>query len=273
MNDTERMQLLSEILNSGQSELSWKAICELIFVWPENKEKDLAIDFANKHLSSWNDESRHVYSSSIFSKGQIYSLAKIVRSVIIYKREENGNRELIAICESPFIKDLKYLVVNKSDIYIEGIRSLTTTRFLNNLISVSFESSTLTEDELTFLFSASNLTALSALRFKNAGLTAPRINLLLNSSLIRSVTSLNLSYNNLNDESALIIANCNHLGNLKILDLSNNFIRDTGAKALANSNYLNSLEQIIIIKNALTAAGMEYLTQISLNKKINILFK
>jgi len=238
MDSKSRRQLLEKIVRAGPSERTWRALLELLASWPEDEAKEQAYDWLRPQLASWGDKIRNVNSAWTFLYGdddRLTSIAKIVRSVTISHREQFGNKELKSIVNTSDIRDITTLIIQKSDIYIEGARALACSPYLTHLTTLALEGVTLSDEKFDILFSAANLNNLSTLRLKDVGLDTDRVHRLLRSPLIRSVHHLELPHNNLNDETALLLAASLKLKDLRTLDLRGNSIREQTALALMNS--------------------------------------
>lgn len=274
MSDTYREQLLRDIVRSGPSENSWNAILELFASWPENAAKEDAYAWCNQQLQPWKDSLRSVNSAwrYLYKHGnKLSSVAKIVRSIHILQREENGNTELQIICSSSYITNLKRLIIRKSGLYTDGLKLMVTSPYLSSLTHLSFESLTLNDAELDVLFSASRLVSLHSLKLKNTGLNTKRVTKLLQSPLIQRIEKLDLSYNHLDDESVSVITSSELSTNLRRLNLEGNFIRIEGAMVIAEAQSLRNIEELNMAKNHLTPQGKEVIRKSNILKSANII--
>jgi Leucine Rich repeat len=254
LDDAGKYKLLKRIIHSGPSENAWRAILELLASWPDNAVKKDGYDLLKRELESWSNDIRSINSSwtILYENHKLSSIAKIVRSVIISRREQYGNRELISIINTPEISEVKTLVVNRSEIYIEGFKAIAASPYLENLTTLALEGLTLSDEKFEILFGATNLTSLKFLRLKDVGLNASRTRILINSLLIGNIKRLELSFNNLDDEAALVLADSFKIKDLEVLDLQTNFIRDKGALALVKAISLENIKELNIAGNDLT---------------------
>lgn len=237
IDDAGRRQLLERIVLTAPGEGAWRALLELLASWPDNMAKEQAYDWLDGQLENWPDNIRAVNSSWTFiysEEGKMSSIAKIVRSVTISHREQYGNSELKSILNTPEIRDIRTLVIHKSEIYLQGITALAHSPYLANLTTLALESLILSDEKFDILFAATNLSRLTRLRLKDVGLNTPRTERLLHSPLIRPVRDLELPFNDLDDQTAEILAASPKLQQLTTLHLQGNFIRAKGELTLKN---------------------------------------
>jgi len=238
IDDNGRRRLLEKIVGSGPSETHWRELLDVLASWPDNSAKAQSFDWLHRQLESWPDEIKtvnsawtHIYADD----GKLSQVAALIRSVTIAHREQYGNKELLAIVQTPGIRDIQTLVISKSDIYLQGIRELIHSPYLSNLKTLILEGLVFSDEKLETLFSATNLPSLVKLRLKDMGLNTGLVQRLLSSPLIGPVKDLELPYNQLDDQTALILAVSTKVKQLRTLDLTGNFIGEKGRLALTNS--------------------------------------
>jgi hypothetical protein len=273
MSDQGRMQLLQEILQAGAEESNWKAIVELLASWPETPAKEIAYEYGNQQMESWPDHLRVVNAAwrHLYHGSQLSPLAKVVRTIEILQREQHGNNELQIITRSPHIKELRRLVIRKSSVYSEGMRSLVTTPYLVSLSFLALELLTLTDEEFDIFCTASMFHSLTWLRLRNIGLNTKLVTRLIQSPVLKKVNRLELPGNHLDDNSMAILVASDKCTNLRLLNLSGNFIRDEGARILAEAKNLCNLEELDISHNNLSSPAIAILRQSTILKNARII--
>jgi hypothetical protein len=166
MGNQERFELLEELLQQPPEATVWGAICDLFAIWPEEREKEEALDYADAHLSDWNDTLRHVTSAwrSLYSNGKVSSLGKLIRSIDLYRREQYGDTELIRIANSSYLQNLKSLSIISSEIYCGGCKNLARSPYLHSLTHLEIHRSEWLQDDFTALVNSSILESLTFLK-------------------------------------------------------------------------------------------------------------
>lgn len=273
MSDQGRMQLLQEILQAGADENNWKAIIELFASWPGTPAKEIAFEYGNQQMESWPDHLRVVNAAwrHLYHGSQLSAVAKIVRTIEILQREQHGNAEMQIITRSPFIKDLRRLVVRKSSLYADGMRSLVTTPYLASLSFLALELLTLTDEEFDIFCTASMFHSLTWLRLRNIGLNTKLVTRLIQSPVLKKVNRLELPGNHLDDNSMAMLVASEKCVNLKSLNLSGNFIRDEGARILAETKNLYNLEELDVSNNNLSSPAIAAMRQSTVLKNARII--
>src|SRR5262245_50741270 len=116
--DGAREQLLTDLVAAGPSTEAWTAIYNLFAAWPENDSKQRHLDRATELLEAWDDRLRFAYSSNgfLYDGARLSSLARLLRSVEIYRREDRGAAELSAIASSEYAAGLTSLTIVHSDV-------------------------------------------------------------------------------------------------------------------------------------------------------------
>jgi hypothetical protein len=270
MNEKDRLSLLEILVSSGPSEKSWRGLLELFASWPISEQKIYALEKTNQQLSSWDDELRNINSAWIYlyDNSGLSPIVTIARSVMINRREEHGNKELIAIVNSTYSGNISNLTIVKSGIYVEGIRALASTSHLKNLRRLTMDGITLGDDAFSLLFGASNLIVLNALQLMDMRISSSRLIDLLNSNLIRSVNRLDLSFDNLDDNVVKELIGSTMWGHLESLNLKGNYLRTDGALLLLNASSSGKLKELNIAQNEIARDSREEL--LALANKIRV---
>jgi Ran GTPase-activating protein (RanGAP) involved in mRNA processing and transport len=248
MTDQGRMQLLQEILQAGAEENNWRAIVELLATWPETPAKEIALEYGNQQMGSWPDHLRVVNAAwrHLYRGSQLSPVAKIV-------------------------KELRRLIIRKSSVYPDGMRSLVTTPWLASLSFLALELLTLTDEEFDIFCSASMFHSLTWLRLRNIGLNTKLVTRLIQSPVLKKVSRLELPGNHLDDNSMSILVTSDKCVNLRSLNLSGNFIRDEGGRILAEAKNLYNLEELDVSHNNLSSQAIAILRQSTILKNARII--
>jgi Ran GTPase-activating protein (RanGAP) involved in mRNA processing and transport len=274
MGNQERFELLEELLQQPPEAMVWHAICDLFAIWPEEREKEEALDYADAHLSDWDDALRQVYSSLnlLDSNHKISSLGKLIRSIELYRREENGDRELTYIAKSPYFQNLKRLSIVRSEIYGGGCKALAHSPYLQNLTHLKIHHSEWLEDDFTALVNSSILKSLTFLQLSQMDLKDEDVAALAHSPYLKNLTHLNLSQNRIEARDPKAIAQAQNFHKLKYLNLNSNRIKDAGVRELSQSPYLENLETLKICDNRLSQEGKDLLKRAPQFQHTNIVF-
>lgn len=261
--DAVRVRLLEKIAAEGPSENAWLAITELFASWEEGEAKSAALDHANELLSAWDTALRYIDSSwkYLYRQEGLSSVAKIARRLSVNARMQQGNAELEKIAASPYVNDLSWLEIRKSELWQSGLKAVAASPYLRNLRRLVLDRLTLSEEETGILSSAS-LPALEELQLTGIGLDTPRLEKLLRSQLVKNIRHLGLSSNLLNDESISVLYP-SVPPQLRSLNLSFNYIRDTGAGLLTNEAWLAKLDALDLSGNPISPGAKERLRNVA----------
>jgi Leucine Rich repeat len=261
MDDGARRALLMELLGRGQSEAVWVAVCELFAAWPEGQEKADALSAAEQALDSWDDRLRHVISSwgYLYEGGGLASLARLVRSVEISRREERGSGELYAIANSEHARNLKYLTIDRSELSGTSVRSLSDSPHLANLRHLKIRKTLLDDEDSEYLLQSRGLTGLRTLKLIEVGLKAAPLRAAAKSVPFTELREIDFSDNFIKSEGLSILSQAPWLASVEKLELRHNHIGDEGAAALAQSPHARALTLLDVSDNWLTEAGKNVL--------------
>jgi hypothetical protein len=274
MANQERFALLQELLQQPPEESVWGAICELFATWPDEREKEEALDYADAHLSHWNDTLRHITSAwgSLYSNGEVSSLGKLMRSIRLYRREQYGYTELTRIANSSYLQNLKRLIILRSDIS-GGCKNLARSPYLHNLTHLEIHRSEWRKkDDFASLVNSPILESLAFLELSYMDLEGEDVAALAQSPFLKRLTHLDLSQNGIGAKGLEAIAQANNFQNLKELNLSYNWIKDAGAYELAKSPYLQNLEDLNLCESELSESGKNALKNAPQFQHTNIVF-
>lgn len=272
MDDRDRRELLRELLGQGQSEAAWGAILELFASWPEGDEKADALGVAEQALDAWDDQLRHVASSwrYLYEGEGLASLARLVCSIKIYRREQHGTRELYAIASSEHARNLKYLTVVKSELWSRGVRALADSPYLAGLRHLEIRRTLLFDEDADYLLRPKGLAGLRNLRLIEAGLKPAPLGAAVNAHFT-GLRELDLSENFIKSEGLSSLSRAPWLASVEKLELRRNHIEDDGAEAFAKSPYARALTLLDLSDNWLTQAGKNILLGMSNEKGFKLI--
>jgi hypothetical protein len=261
MDDRARRELLGELLGRGQSEAVWDAVCELFAAWPEGQEKADALAAAEQALDAWDDRLRHVTSSwgYLYEGGGMASLARLVRSLDISRREERGSAELYAVANSGHVRNLKYLTIDRSELSSASVRSLSDSPYLANLRHLKIRKTLLYDEDIEYLLQSGGLTGLRTLKLIGVGLKAAPLRAAAASVPFTGLREIDFSDNFIKSEGLSILSQAPWLASVEKLELRHDHIGDEGAAALAQSPHARALTLLDVSDNWLTDAGKNVL--------------
>jgi hypothetical protein len=273
MDDAARRDLLLELLEQNQSEATWLAICELLAAWPEGEEKDDALAVADRALDSWDDRLRRLSSAwrYLYAGEGLASLVRLVRSIDLYRREENGSHELWTIVNSERVQNLRYLTVYRSELASPTVRALSDSPYLANLQYLEIRRTSLFGEDLQYLLQAKGLPNLTSLRLVNVGLTHEHLHSINKSIPFSHLIDVDFSENLLGSEGLLVMAQAPWLMLIGQLVLRNNHIQDDAISAFIESPYIRALAVLDLSGNPVTAAGKKMLLDMANEKGIGLI--
>ncbi len=281
MTNQERFALLQELLQQPPEKSVWRAIWELFATWPDEREKEEALDYADTHLSHWNDTLRHITSGlrpinstwrSLYSNNKVSSLGKLIRSIDLYRYKEYSDTHLIRIANSSYLQNLKHLSITTIEIYCGEYKILAQSPYLHNLTHLEICGSEWLQDDFTALVNSSILKNLTFLQLSWMQLENKNVVALAQSPFLKKLTHLNLHLNWIGAKGVEAIAQTNNFQNLKYLNLCSNWIKDAGAYELAKSPYLQNLEELYLYDTKLSESGKNALKTAPQFQNTKILF-
>lgn len=261
LNDSSRQQLLQELLLKEPSENTWLAICELFAAWSEGTEKMRSLNAANQALEAWSDQLRHLSSSwrFLYNKKGLSSLALLVRSINLYRREEHGSQELWNIVNSELVQNLKYLTIFRSEITSIAFKSLANSPYLISLQYLEMRKMAVLQEDVEQLFQAKGLPNLKTLKLIDVGLTHDKLHCIRQSIPFLHLKEIDFSENFLGSEGLALLSQAPWLSSIQSFELRENNVRDDGVNVLVNSPYINALKLLDLSKNVITEAGKRIL--------------
>lgn len=273
MNDAGRTALCAEILDRPPSEKTWQALLELFAVWPENDAKSRQLDIAEERLANWDDSLRRADSSKAFLyEGQgLSSLTRLIKSIEIYRREERGTAELMALANSRFATRLISLSIFDSEIAQRGWQALAQSPFVGELRHLHVSKTVLTDLDLETLFQSSSLSRLQCLKLIGVGLSPKQVQNIPSSIPFPNVQRVDFSSNALGDDGAEILSRCEWLSGIRVLRLRHNHIRAEGIKTLLESPSCREVNEIDLSENQVTDAEKSALLSLATKRNKRLL--
>jgi hypothetical protein len=235
ISDSERLAELRRLLSSGPSSHAFNQIMMLFFHWPRNEVRKEALSEANQKLSSWPDKLRTTLASRYVDGKEVGDWAVLVRSIVIYRSEQNGPSDIARVTRSPFLSESTQFSILRCELptaYLARsvyLRSLTLLRISNTVIL---------DPEFKELFASPTVEKLTHLDLNEHGLHNWNIEFLTTSKFAPHLCELVLTNCSLDNECAQTLAQASHMTALTLLDLRHNYIREEGKLALKNAKHL-----------------------------------
>jgi hypothetical protein len=272
MNDDERARLLREILQRPPSEATWLALWELFATWPDGRSRTRYLEVALEMLATWPDKLRFMYSSnSLLYDGQGLSvLARLVRSIEIYRREEQGSGELFAIASSEYSAELTHLSILHSETNARAWQALVESTHLSNLRHLHISKTVLHESEVASLLLNSRLLRLQCLKLIDVGLRRHGLETLQQPLPMRDLSAMDLSSNALGDDGMTALSQIPWLSQIERLTVRSNYIRAAGIRTLLSSPFCDRLQLLDATHSKVTETERNELVALAGTKNIDL---
>jgi hypothetical protein len=272
MNDNNRATLLTEILQRPPSETSWQALWELFASWPDGEFKTQHIEVALQVLTTWPDKLRFTYSSDgrLYDGKQLSVLGRLVRSIEVYRREEQGSGELFAIASSEYSAELKYVSIVRSEIDARAWQALVESPHLSNLRHLHVSKTVLDDSDVQRLFQPSRLPRLECLKLIDVGLRPQRLESMRRPAPFPALCAIDISSNALGDDGVTTLSQLPWLSQIKRLALRDNYIGVEGIRTLLSSPLCKRMEQIDAANNRVTDVEKNELLALAGRKNIEL---
>jgi hypothetical protein len=269
MDDRDRAELLAEILSKGPSKETWEAICELFALWPENAAKARYLDLAEQELSSWDDRLRFAQSDSgfLYDGERLSSLARLVKSIEIYRREQRGAAELYAIATSEYATRLTCLSIWRSEVS-EAWQALVESPYLANLQHLHISKTVVLDTDKRRLLQSSGFARLRCLKLIDVGLTHESLDCVRQSIPFPELCRIDFSQNILGNQGVVLLSQAPWLQGIERLGLRHNFVAAPAMQALLSSPFLRRMQAIDFSESPVT--DPEKASLIELAQKSNI---
>jgi hypothetical protein len=292
---------LRDLLQRPPSPEIWEAICKLFASWPEGDARSQAITSADQQMSAWDEALRVVFANSgfLYTNGQIDEFGRLVRSLRMYRIDENVTDILRTIANSPYLQNLTRLSIYRcEEIDPEAFGDLARSPYLLKLKHLEIYRSSLGMSDTFYNFSPSTtieemrsqemipkrltfydlmrspiVANLHWLRLVSLSLRDWYIEVLAQSTFVQHVKHLDLDDNGIKAAGVGIIANTPRFQNLTYLSLSRNYVGDAGAQYLAQSPYLHQLQELHLIDAYIEQAGRQALLNATHLRHTKIIFE
>ena len=254
MNNSDRASLLDEILAKGPSEASWLALWELFATWPATAEKTRHLDMAEQALGSWPDRLRSISSSSslLYEGQQLSELARLAKTIEIYRREDRAPSELQAIASSRYSVGLTSLEIVRSEISSRSWRALVQSPNLPNLRHLHVSCSVLGSASIQQLLQSLQFSRLQCLKLIDVGIQPPDLETFQQGIPFPEVCAIDLSANIIGDKGATLLSKALWLGQISRMTLQRSFIYAEGIQRLLSSPLWKKLETLDLTGNQVT---------------------
>jgi len=270
MNDEDRGRLLTAILGRDPSEESWQALWELFGDWPESRSRTQHIDIAASALAAWPDKLRFAHSSDrrLYDGTHLTILGRLVRSIEIYRSEEQGSGELFAIALSEYSAGLTYLSIVRSEISSRAWQAALKSPHLSNLRHLHVRKTVLGDSETQRLFQSASFSRLECLKLTGVGLRPQHLDIARQSLPFPVLSDLDLSSNALADDGIRLLSQYQWLSQIKRLSIRDNYLRAEGIRTLLSSHFCQRMEQIDAEENRVDDTGKKDLLEFAAKKNI-----
>lgn len=270
MTDTERTELLTEVLRREPAEPTWRALYELFATWPDNEGKVEALQTAERALDGWDDRLRlaDTASTDLFDGTRLSSLARLVRSIRIYRRGDGGGSELAAVVTSEEAAGLTRLSIVRSEIGDRAWHAMAESPYLARLEHLHVTNTTMTSGVVQRILGASTLPRLTCLRLTEVGLDARYLPVAPQAGRASALRQIDFSRNLLADEGAQRLAQGPCLQTVERLTLQHNFIREPGMRALLTSPFIPRLTRIDLSDNRVSEPERAALVRLAASRQI-----
>jgi hypothetical protein len=273
MNDSDRAALLREILEQPPSEAAWQAVWELFASWPSGESRDTYLTVANQAMAAWPDRLRFVHSSNalLYEGRHLSMLTRLVRSIEVYRREQQGTAELLAIASSEYASDLTYLSIHRSEIDSRAWRSLAESPHLSNLRHLHVARSVLGVADVQRLFQSTTLRQLTCLKLVDVGVQPRLLEAIRQTMALRELCAIDLSANGIGDEGVTTLSRSAWLRQIQRLALRDDYIRADGARKLLSSPFSECIQEIDLTGNRLTDSERAELVALATASSIRLI--
>jgi hypothetical protein len=154
-----------------------------------------------------------------------------------------GYREIEAIVESPYLKNLEYLNLAENQLGKAEAALLSRSPNLKHLTELEIQGNPIGNNGLEHLVQSPHINHLTKIQLGNCALNNKGAILIANSPKFQYLTSLTLYNNSIGDKGAKTLADSPYLKNLKYLELGRNPLGEIGKKAILSSEILRDCQK------------------------------
>ncbi len=273
MHGPERADLLKEILDQEPSKEVWQALIELFSSWPEDGLMEENLHLAEEKLAGWDDRLRMMWSHSgiLYEGERLSSLARLVRFIQIYRREERGSDELLAIATSEYARQLAFLSIVHSEISSGAMQAMINSPYLADLRHLEINGTVMAAEDIGRLFQSSRFMRLQTLRLINVGLNETILADLYNNAIVfHELLELDLSHNPLGDNSASLLSQAQWLEPVERLKLRHDYLTLQGISKILSSPYLLRMNFLDVSENNLSSMEKPALLRLGQERHIQL---
>lgn len=272
LTDRNRADLLEEICRQEPSKEAWQAICELFALWPENEEMRRNLALAGSKLANWDDSLRFSTSAKryLYDGEVLASLASLVKSIDIYRREGLGNIELRSIARSEHVR-LTRLSISRSEISSQTWQTVLESPYFTELRHLHLRNLVFRRHDARQLFRSSGLPRLRCLKLVDLGLNQE---LLEDTQALLPFTELrriDFSRNLLGDAGVLFLSKAPLLVGIERLELRHNYVTASAITALLSSQHCQRLQHFDVSDNELSGTEKATLMKLAGEKHIALI--
>jgi hypothetical protein len=273
MGDDDRAGQLREILQGPPSEAAWRALWNLFASWPAGDARARSLDAAERGLAAWPDELRSVATSdALLHEGQGLSvLARLVRGIDIYRREESGADDLRAIASSPYAIELTSLSIQRSEIGSGAWQAFVEEANLPNLQHLHVRRTVLGAVELQRFFQSPRFPRLHCLELIDVGLQPRRLEGVRHTRLFGQLSKLDLSSNGLGDDGVMLLSQEAAFLQIEHLALRSAYLRAPGVRALLAGARRERTQQLDVSGNDLTERERAELLALAASRNVSLI--
>ncbi|GIM94224.1 hypothetical protein [Paractinoplanes toevensis] len=246
------------------------AICGVFAGWPHGPERSRELRRVRGLLESWSDAARTETTASgwLFDGGGLADLAVLVRTLEIYRREERGSGDLLAVAGSPYLKDLVCLRILSSDVSDEAWWAFAESPNLGGLRTLAVRGTALGAGALDVLLRSGRHPRLTVLEMAGVGLEAGGLAGPPPGVPFPGLVRLDLYGNILGDGGARRLAEASWVAPIRTLVVGRNHLSRAGVEALLRSPVLGRLEELDVGDNPLSAADRAELAESARRRRI-----
>lgn len=272
MTDTDRTDLMGEVLHKGPSENTWRALYELFALWPDNEAKFRSLEVAERELAPWDDRLRFADTASmvLFNGARLSSLARVVRSIRIYRRGDGGRSELLAVVTSEEAGRLTRLSIVRSEIGRQAWQTMVESPYLTSLQHLHVTNTVMGSDVFQQLLQSSRLPRLQCLKLIEVGMDEEYLHAAPQTRPGCELQQIDFSRNLLVHDGVLMLSQSPWLQSVERLALRHNHIREPAMRALLSSPFIRRMKQIDLSNNEVTDSDRTALRRFADAKRIEL---
>jgi hypothetical protein len=252
MDDEDWVALLDQLLPMNDAD-AFASICEVFARWPTGDERSRRLAATRETMASWDDEIRAASSASarLYERDHLSDVATLVREMEIYRREDRGGAELLAMATSEFLRELVTLSIVASELSSFSWRAFVDSESLRGLRRLVIQSTTLGGGKMRDLFKSTGLPGLRSLELTAMGLDADDLSTAAHGVPFQ-LERVDFSHNVLGSDGVLLLADAPWMAQVKWLAIRDNFVPRAALESLIHSRSVTELTRIDARDNGLS---------------------